>query len=151
MWAVNLISSLLKSSDKDESSKVNCVIARLSLDQGMMREKVIFADTTKMRMAGTAEANFKDRTIKVKVAPKAKKAQFFSLATPVGVEGTFDDFNLSMNPLGLTKTIVSFITSPLHVPVRRLFKKGLPEDGVGACKAMWKASDELEEEKNVNE
>jgi len=151
MWAVNLISSLLKKSDKDQSSKVNCVIARLSFDQGMMREKVIFADTTKMRMAGTAEANFKDRTIKVKVAPKAKKAEFFSLATPVGVEGSFDDFNLSINPLGLTKTIVSFITSPLHVPVRRLFKKGLPEDGLGACKAMWEASNELEGEKNIKE
>ena len=147
MWAVNLMSSLLESADKEESSKVNCVIARFSLNQGMMREKVIFADTTKMRMAGTAEANFKDRTIKVKVAPKAKKAEFFSLATPVGVEGTFDDFGLSMNPLGLTKTVVSFITSPLHVPVRRLFKEGLPEDGLEACKAMWKASEEIEDNK----
>lgn len=147
MWAVNLMSSLLESADKDKSSKVNCVIARFALNQGMMREKVIFADTTKMRMAGTAEANFKDRTIKVKVAPKAKKAEFFSLATPVGVEGTFDDFGLSINPLGLTKTAVSFITSPLHVPVRRLFKEGLPEDGLGACKAMWEASEEIEDDK----
>ena len=62
-------------------------------------------------------------------------------------EGTFDDFGLSMNPLGLTKTVVSFIPSPLHVPVRRLFKEGLPEDGLEACKAMWKASEEIEDNK----
>ena len=145
MWAVNLISSLLKNADKDESSKVNCVIGRFVLDNGMMREKVIFADTTKMRMAGTAEANFKDRTIKVKVAPKAKKAEFFSLATPVGVAGSFDDFGISVNPLSLTQTVVSFITSPLHVPVRRVFSKELPADGIEACQAMWKASEEIED------
>ena len=144
MWAINIMSTLLKSADKESSSKVNCVVARLVFDAGMMREKVIFADTTKMRMAGTAEANFKERTIEVKIAPTAKKAQFFSLATPVGVKGHFDDFGVSVNPLGLTKTVVSFITSPLHVPVRRLFKKGLPEDGLEACKAMWDVSDEVE-------
>jgi len=98
-----------------------------------------------MRMVGTAEANFKTRTIQVKVAPKAKKAEFFSLATPVGVKGSFDNFRLSLNPFGLTKTIVSFVTSPVHVPVQRLFKKGLPEDGLEACTIMWKVTDDMEE------
>ncbi len=147
MWAINIMSSLLKNADKDDKSKVNCVIARLKLDKGMMREHVIFADTTKMRMAGTAEANFIDQTIKVKVSPKAKKAEFFSLATPVGVAGHFDNFKLSVNPLGLTSTAIAFMTSPLHVPIRRLFEKGLPEDGIEACKAMWEASEEIEIEK----
>lgn len=144
MWAINIMSSLLKNADKDDSSKVNCVVARFALNEGKMREKVIFADTTKMRMAGTAEADFKERTIEVKVAPKAKKAQFFSLATPVGMRGHFDDFSLSINPLSLTTTVVSFITSPLHVPVRRLLNKGLPEDGLEACQAMWEVSEEVE-------
>ena len=144
MWAINIMSTLLKKADNDDKSKVNCVIARLDMNKGRMREKVIFADTTKMRMAGTAEANFKERTIKVKVAPKAKQAEFFSLATPIGIEGHFDDFGLSINPLGLTTTAISFITSPVHVPIRRLLKKGLPEDGIEACKAMWEASEEIE-------
>ncbi len=142
MWAVNLITAVLKSADKENSSKVNCVIGRFVLEQGMMRQKVIYADTTRMRMFGEAEANFKQRTIKVRVTPDAKKAEFFSLATPVSVQGSFDKFGLSINPLGLTKSVVSFITSPVHVPVRRLFGKGLPEDGKEACKAMWEASEE---------
>ena len=65
----------------------------------------------------------------------------------MGVKGHFDDFKIAINPLGLTTTVISFITSPLHVPVRRLFKKGLPEDGLEACKEMWDISDEVEMEK----
>ncbi len=145
MWAVNLMSSLLESADKEKSSKVNCVIGRFVLDQGMMKDKVIFVDSSKMRMLGTAEANFQDRTIKVNLTPQAKRPEFFSLATSVGLTGTFDKFHISLNPLSLTATAVSFITSPLHVPVRRLFTKGLPEDGHEACKAMWDASDEIDD------
>jgi len=145
MWAVNLMTSLLENTDKEKSSKVNCVIGRFVLDQGMMKDKVIFVDSSKMRMMGTAEANFQDRSIKVRLTPRAKRPEFFSLATPVGLTGTFDNFNISLNPVGLTTTAISFISSPLHVPVRRLFNKGLPEDGYEACKAMWDASDEIDD------
>ncbi len=33
--------------------------------------------------------------------------------------------------------VVSFVTSPFHVPVRRIFTKEAPADGVEACKAAW--------------
>ena len=118
-------------------------IISTNLRSMIMKQKTIYADTTKMIMAGTAEANFKDRTIAVNVAPTAKKPEFFSLATPIGIKGTFDDFGLSINPLGLTKTTVSFVTSPLHVPIRRLFKDGIPADGQKACKAIWENSEEI--------
>ena len=83
MWAVNLMSSLLKKTDKNNSSKINCVIGDFSLEQGIMEQKLIFADTTKMRLSGIAKANFNDQTISVQIVPKAKRPEFFSLATPV--------------------------------------------------------------------
>ncbi len=58
--------------------------------------------------------------------------------TGAGLNNLID---IDLPPLVLTKSVVSFITSPVHVPVRRLFGKGLPEDGKEACKAMWEASE----------
>ena len=142
MWAVNLISALLKDADKVEASVVNCVIARFGLNQGLMKQKVIYADTTNMIVNGTAEANFNERSLLVQVAPKAKKPEFFSLATPIGITGTFDDFNLDLSPLALTKTVASFVTSPVHVPIRRILTKDVPSDGAEACKAMWETPSE---------
>ena len=71
--------------------------------------------------------------------PKAKKPQFFSLATPVGMSGTFDKFGIHINPVELTATTVSFLTSPLHVPVRSLFSGDVEVDGEKACKIAWQS------------
>ncbi len=139
LWAVNVISALMTEMDKDEASKVNCVIARFQLTDGVMNDRVIFADTTKMRIEGSAKVDFHERTLKIKAAPKAKNPEFFSLAVPVGLSGKFDDFGISINPVVLTGKTVAFVTSPLHVPLRRLFKRKKPEDGAQACAEAWRA------------
>lgn len=137
LWAVNVISALLSEMDKDESSKVNCVIARFRLQDGVMNNRVIFADTTKMRIEGSAKVDFRQRTLDVEAGPKAKKPELFSLAVPVGLSGKFDDFGIDINPVVLTGKTVSFLTSPLHVPLRRIFVKGEPADGEAACAEVW--------------
>ena len=43
------------------------------------------------------------------------------------------------NPLELITTVASFITSPLHVPVRSLFAENKEVDREQACKIAWKA------------
>jgi hypothetical protein len=53
--------------------------------------------------------------------------------------GTFDKFGISLSPVALTATVASFITSPLHVPVRSLFTKNKEVDGEQACNIAWKA------------
>lgn len=139
MWAVSVLTSLMSEVDKAEHSKVNCIVVGFEAEAGVMRQKVIFADTSEMRIGGKAKIDFRDRTIEIYAAPKAKKPQFFSLATPVGMTGTFDKYGISLNPIELTATAVSFITSPLHVPVRSLFAKDKEVDGEQACKIAWKA------------
>ncbi|MEA3275638.1 MAG: hypothetical protein U9Q81_10200 [Pseudomonadota bacterium] len=41
----------------------------------------------------------------------------------------------------LTGKAVSFVTSPLHVPLRRIFVKGEPADGKEACAEVWGGRD----------
>ena len=141
LWAVNVISALMSEVDKDEASTVNCVIVRFQVDQGVMQDRVVFADTTKMRVEGSADVDFRQRTLDVRAKPKAKKPEFFSLAVPVGLKGEFDDFGIKINPVVLTGKAISFVTSPLHVPLRRIFKKGEPADGAQACVEAWSIRD----------
>ena len=103
-----------------------------------MQEKAIFLDTTRMSVSADAAIDFKDQKIDVLAAPTAKRPEYFSLATPVKVRGTFSDFGIGVNKLSLTKTAVSFITSPITVTFKRLFAGKVPEDGVAACEEAWK-------------
>ena len=107
-----------------------------------MEEKAIYMDTSKMRVAGKATIDFKKRNFKVIMAPKAKQPQFFSLAVPIKVDGTFDDFNFGIGLARLTSAVFSFITSPVHVPIRRVFTDDIPEDGKEACLKAWTLTEE---------
>ena len=142
LWAVNLLSAIMdKSTEKDES-EINCVVVRFGMKDGLMKEKAIYLDTSNMRIAGTSEIDFGTRQLSVRLAPKAKKPEFFSMAVPIQVTGSFDDFGFRVGSLRLAGQIASFVTSPIHVPIRRIFTQDAPADGVEACTAAWTKSGE---------
>jgi uncharacterized protein involved in outer membrane biogenesis len=138
MWAVNLISAIATEVDKDEASEVNCIVVRLGLDAGLLTEKAVFMDTTQMSVAGKVDIDFTSQEIDILMAPRAKRPEFFSLATPVKINGSFDDFGVGVSKVRAARSVVSFITSPIHVPIRRVFKKEVPADGREACELAWK-------------
>ena len=132
LWAVNLISNIAASADKQQS-KVECMIGRWSMEDGELKPDVVVLDTSRMRICMDGSVEFKEQAIDLKVRPTAKKPEYFSLATPLDVKGHFSDFELGIQTGGLVGTGLKFISSPLHVPVRRVFKKTLPADGSDIC------------------
>ena len=143
MWAVNLISAIATEVDKEEASEVNCVVVRLGLEAGQLAEKAVFMDTTQMSVAGKVDIDFRSQEIDIVVSPKAKQPEFFSMATPVKVKGSFDDFGVGVGKVRAARSVISFITSPVHVPIRRVFRKEIPADGREACELAWeKTADE---------
>jgi uncharacterized protein involved in outer membrane biogenesis len=135
LWAVNLLAAALPKLDSEETSKVNCAVFRFDIKDGKMKEDAIFADTTKMQVGGKAKVDFKTKEVYLAMAPKAKKAEFFSLATPIQVKGTFTDYKIGVQPGGLIGTTIRFITSPVFVPIQRVFTERAPADGKAACSA----------------
>jgi uncharacterized protein involved in outer membrane biogenesis len=133
LWAVNLLTAVLPQVDSEASSKVNCAVFRFDLKDGRMKSEAVLMDTTKMQVGGKAEADFKTEEVYMILKPKAKKAEFFSLATPIEVKGTFSDFGVGIQPGGLIGTAIRFITSPITVPFQRLFSDRTPADGRAAC------------------
>ena len=135
LWAINLLTSVLPQLDSEKTSKVNCAVFRFDIKDGKMKSDAIFADTTKMQVGGEAKANFRTEEVYLTMAPKAKKAEFFSLATPIEVKGTFTDYKVGVKPGGLIGTAIRFITSPVVVPIQRMFTERVAADGKAACSA----------------
>jgi len=136
LWAVNLLSAVVASSDEDENiSEINCLIGRFSLTDGVMTAEHLAADTSKIRICGEGEIRFSDNSFDLVATPKAKRPEFFSLAAPLAVKGEFDDFRIGMKAgvLTLGNTAVRFAASPITTPVKRLFRDDLPEDGADIC------------------
>ena len=142
LWAVNLLTAVLPQLDSEATSKVNCAVFRFDIKDGEMKEDAIFADTTKMQVGGEAQVNFKTETVYLAMAPKAKKPEFFSLATPIQVKGTFSDYKIGVQPGGVIGTAIRFITSPIVVPIQRVFTERAPAGGKAACSAVMHRSHE---------
>ncbi|MBT8363976.1 MAG: AsmA family protein [Deltaproteobacteria bacterium] len=140
LWAINLLTAVLPKLDSEATSKVNCAVFRFDIKDGKMKQNAIFADTTKMQVGGEAKVNFKTEEVYMSMASKAKKAQFFSLATPIQVKGTFTDYDIDVKPGGLIGTAIRFITSPVVVPIKRVFTERAPADGKAACSAAMHRS-----------
>ncbi len=132
LWAVNIIAAVATGKDK-KPSKINCVIGRWTVKDGLLTPNIFLIDTTKIRICGKGQVDFKKEAIDLKMAPTPKKPEFFSLATPVEVRGHFADFGVGIQAGGLFGTTIRFITSPVTVPLRRLFGKDLPGDGGDVC------------------
>ena len=132
LWAVNVIAAVASGKD-NKPSEINCVLGRWTMKEGQLTPDIILIDTTKIRICGKGQVDFKKKTIDLKMAPTPKRPEFFSLATPVEVRGSFDDFGVGIQAGGLIGTSVRFITSPVTVPLRRIFSKDLPADGTDVC------------------
>jgi uncharacterized protein involved in outer membrane biogenesis len=147
LWAVNLLSTIMEKSTEKDQSVMNCVVVRTKLEDGVLKEEAIYLDTSNMRIAGKMDIDFKTRELEIKLAPKAKNPEFFSVAIPMQVKGSLDDFGLKIGILRMVGQVVSFITSPIHVPIRRVFTEASPEDGVEACTYAWNVTAQSTETK----
>ena len=132
LWAVNIIAAVATGKD-NKPSKINCVIGRWNMKDGLLTPNIFMVDTTKIRICGKGQVDFKKEAIDLKMAPTPKKPEFFSLATPAEVRGNFADFGVGIQAGGLFGTTIRFIASPVTVPLRRLFSKDLPDDGGDVC------------------
>ena len=148
LWAVNLLSSVSAKVDDEPDSVVNCFLARFKLADGVMDDQIIFMDTSRMSVAGKAQVDFRKRSLDVYAKPKAKKPEFFSVAVPVSVSGTFDQWRLKIGAVRSAWAGMSFVTSPLHVPLRRLVSKKGKANGEEACRQAWEESEKLIKEQH---
>jgi uncharacterized protein involved in outer membrane biogenesis len=133
LWAVNLFVALAPAVDPAKESKVNCALGRFNLRDGKLAQDAILMDTSRMRVTGEGGADFGSESVALRLEPKPKSPQFFSLATPVQVNGSFTDFKVGVAPGGVAETIGRQLFSLFLVPLQKLTEKEIPRDGSDIC------------------
>ena len=131
----------------------------MDLEDGIMKEDLFLMDTTKVWMNGNINVNFIEENLHLSLYPRSKTARMFAVQAPIRVEGSFDNIKLISNPVDITVAYLSFITSPLHVPARRVFGDKIPEDASEQCEQFFdreyaiklKEKLEAEEQKEIDE
>ncbi|MEM9305288.1 MAG: hypothetical protein AAGE01_24480 [Pseudomonadota bacterium] len=118
------------------------------MNEGVLTSRQVAIDTTRIRICADGEIDFPDRDFSLLAAPTPKRAEFFSLATPIAVRGTFEGIKVGTKAglLSIGETAVRFVISPVTTPLNRLFRGTLPADGADVCElAIGPHPEELEE------
>ncbi len=136
LWAVNLFTAIMPSLDS-EASVVNCLVARFTLEDGIMRPDALLIDSSRIQASGDGKIDFVNNTIDFGASPRSKRPQLFSAQTPIAVKGRLEDFQVGLPRGALAGTVVRMITSPVVVPFQWVFTSNEPPDGKIACAKAW--------------
>ncbi len=131
-WSINLFLAILPELRK-EKSVLNCGVALLDIEDGKLSEELLFIDSTNVWMRGNLRADFQDENVSLALFPTSKTARLFALHAPIRIRGTFDELGAHVKPFDIVRAYLSFITSPLHAPFRRLLGDKIPEDASELC------------------
>jgi hypothetical protein len=137
LWAVSLTDAIIPNFIHHDHSVVNCVAAGININHGIMNQRDILLDTTRIQVTGQFHANYKNKTFNLYLTPHSKTPQIFSLQTPINVAGSFKHFNFSVPWKAILETSVRFTTSPVVTPFKWLFDKPIPANDSAVCQRIW--------------
>src|SRR5690606_24747646 len=89
LWAGNLFIALVNRLDAAGASTVDCALGEFGLADGVLEAQRMLIDTARVRVLGAGAVGFNESTLALRFDPWPKRAQFFSLATPIEVAGSF--------------------------------------------------------------
>ena len=132
LWSANLLFRLLPLIDVS-ASPMNCMVGHFDLEHGTLRSRRLVIDTVNTRTDGSGTADFATSEVSLRFVPRSKVPQFFSLATPIEVSGTFEDYRFGVRPADAFGTAARWVVSPVVVPIQRLVGERVPADGRDVC------------------
>ena len=139
LWAVSLADAVLPTFTTKDNSVLNCVAGGFNVHNGNIKQRDLLLDTSRIQVHGAFDASYKKRDFNLYLSPRSKKAQIFSLQTPVEVHGTFEKFNLEIPLSAIFETSIRFTTSPIIAPLQWLFEKPIAANGSAECQRIWQA------------
>jgi hypothetical protein len=132
-WGANVFAALMRRSDDPRRSRLNCLLGKFRLEEGRAQDAHLIVDTTRVRAEAKGWVDLGQERFGVELRPQSKRASFFSLLTPVGLQGSFEMPTVDVKALDIAGTAVGFVFSVITVPFERMFTEGLPRDGADVC------------------
>jgi uncharacterized protein involved in outer membrane biogenesis len=89
LWGSDLLITMLSNEWRsDDVTDINCVVARIGIQDGIASSDKFIIDTRRITIAATGTLDLANETLNLVVAPQPKRTSLLSLTNPVHVTGT---------------------------------------------------------------
>jgi uncharacterized protein involved in outer membrane biogenesis len=137
LWASNLLLDALPKLEPEPDAQFNCIVARFTAQDGLLKSENLFMDSTRMQTFGNGTVDLETEKLQFVLAPRAKQPKLFSVATPAYVSGTFDDFDYKVGATDAMLTVMRLYYTALVFVFESTFGGEIPADGKVACEEAW--------------
>ena len=94
---------LLQVATSTGDTRVNCLVARFDIVNGVAKDRGILFDTERMSVRGEGTINLRTEALDLKFTPKPKDASLINIALPWRVRGTLMDPSVSPDEASIAK------------------------------------------------
>ena len=84
----------------EKSARLNCIVTRFDVAQGLAQSKAILLDTEVFTLSGGGDVDLRDETLNLSFDTATREASIASLAVPFNVTGPMTDPSIAPDPLG---------------------------------------------------
>ncbi len=113
------------------ADNVNCLVARFTAKDGIVKDNGILIDTGAATIAGNGGLDFRDETIDLTFRGQSKNIKVGNLLPPVHVGGTLAKPGISVSPAAVMQNVAGLLTG------KRLVESNVPaittQQGQNAC------------------
>ena len=107
LWGSDLVTTMLSPSWRRENvTQLNCVIARIGIENGVARSDTMLVDTNRITIGGTGTLDLKSEEINLAFAPRPKRSSLVSLAKPAVLTGTLSAPRVTATVLPRRRVVV---------------------------------------------
>ncbi len=107
-------------------------MAWFTIDGGRMTSDAFYLDTSRIRVRGSGGIDLPTGELDLRLSPRPKSRNLLNLATPVRVQGSWDEPNIRFIRGGLVGTMLKLQLWAITV-WRDLTRRPLPSDGGDIC------------------
>ena len=88
LLAADLVSAIMPWADQAKDTKINCLVSRFDIKNGIAESTGLLFDTEKMTITGGGQIDLRDEKLDLQIKPQAKDASLISLSVPINIGGT---------------------------------------------------------------
>jgi len=138
---VNLLGLVFNVLDRSRQSKINCVVGVFDVDQGVMKSRALFIDTTLLRIIGNLDVDLAAETLNGGLRPNPKNPRLFNVSTPLRISGTFEHPEVSAATSALPELLIRY-SNPYTIFLGALMEtENAAPDGSADCRAAYAKAD----------
>lgn len=121
--ATDLLAWFYSGAALDESTEIDCTMARFLLEDGVASSDSLYIETRKMVATGTAELDLGEALMDVKLTPRSKTRKL-QVPSSIRLKGSFDDPKVTISPVAAAFDAYAEFLTLVPQLARRIFGSG---------------------------